>query len=678
MPRESFLEREALPYRRLAKFALREGRRPRPIYQVHKWFARRLGCVFRALLVGAVSKSTADFWRAYYEEAELRGITVLDPFVGGGTSVVEALRLGATAIGVDVDPVACAITRLETAATGLPDLTDALKLLKERVGQKIAPYHEIRDTRDRRLTILHHFWVQVVECARCESSNEAHPNYVLAWNDKQQWVFCSSCGDITVLRATVETLRCRCGKLTRLWAGAVASGVLTCRNCGHREPLIENGRRTEAPPAWKLFAVEAFLATDSRRVVPMAKRKFLAAGPLLQDLYDQAAHELAHHLHNRRPNLPSSKIRDTRNDHRLVDYGYSHWTDLFNSRQLLHLALLAEAIGELDQSVRAPLAMAFSNHLATNCMMTAYAGGWRRLTPLFSVRAYRHVPRPVELNPWLEGTGRGSFPNAVRQLARASSFSRKPVEPDVRGGFRATPSVRPEQKPKIICGTARRLTRVKSESVDLVLTDPPYFDNVAYRELADFYAPWLEMLGLVNHAERRRVRTESIHGDRNDPTSPSVFARSLGQAFAQIARVLRPNGMLVFTFRHTLPEAWYALALALARAPLKPVQVLPVPGEVGVGLHAHGGTILWDAVLVFRKSPPLVGAVRSITVREATLAKHRAYRWRRKLSAMPLAFGNADLLNLHRAILVAANRGLFQRSRSGRTVALLEALRSPF
>jgi hypothetical protein len=44
LPSENLLEREALPYRHLTQFALREGRRPRPIYQVHKWFVRRLGC----------------------------------------------------------------------------------------------------------------------------------------------------------------------------------------------------------------------------------------------------------------------------------------------------------------------------------------------------------------------------------------------------------------------------------------------------------------------------------------------------------------------------------------------------------------------------------------------------------------------------------------------------------
>ena len=112
LPDPSLLELGQFPAKELAEFAAREGRRPRPIYSAHKWFARRLGCVFRALLVGGTADPNDDFWREYYSTSDLRGVTILDPFVGGGTSAVEASRLGANVIGVDIDPVACAVTRV--------------------------------------------------------------------------------------------------------------------------------------------------------------------------------------------------------------------------------------------------------------------------------------------------------------------------------------------------------------------------------------------------------------------------------------------------------------------------------------------------------------------------------------------------------------------------------------
>ena len=103
LPNPCLLEAGQLPLQDLAKLAAREGRRPRAVYTGHKWFARRLGTVFRALLVGASSAPDANFWEQYYGEADMRDLVVFDPFVGGGTSVVEATRLGATAHAVDID-----------------------------------------------------------------------------------------------------------------------------------------------------------------------------------------------------------------------------------------------------------------------------------------------------------------------------------------------------------------------------------------------------------------------------------------------------------------------------------------------------------------------------------------------------------------------------------------------
>ena len=86
----------------------------KPIYQMHKWFARRASCVFRAILLGALKPAVkpdgtatdlmAEFYSNHAEDRDTKGIVVLDPFMGGGTTVVEALRLGCKAIGIDLEP----------------------------------------------------------------------------------------------------------------------------------------------------------------------------------------------------------------------------------------------------------------------------------------------------------------------------------------------------------------------------------------------------------------------------------------------------------------------------------------------------------------------------------------------------------------------------------------------
>jgi adenine-specific DNA methylase len=666
LPDRSLLEMGDLPFGQLVSFAAREGRRPRPIYQIHKWFARRLGCSFRALLVGAIQPRTANFWEAYYETATLAGVTVLDPFVGGGTSVVEAARLGASAIGVDVDPIACAVAAAELGAAGLEDLEPELRELQASVGKELAPFHATRGPDGDHLTVLHHFWVQVVECPHCGKEGEAHPNYVLAEQaGLPRWVFCSTCHEVQTLARREKKLDCRgCREETRLDRSPVVSGVYTCRHCGHSARLIELGRKVAAPPRWRLFAVEACSRTTGR-AVPLKERIFLRATPADRRAFARASERLQEELQGDPDFLPSHAIAATgRSDGRLTAYGYRRWSDLFNDRQLLHLGLLARAIKRVpEESTRRALGLALSSHLTTNCMMTAYAAGWRRLTPLFSIRAFRHIPRPIEVNPWSQGTGRGTYPNAVRQAMRASAFAKSPKEPARGGGFREVPAVTPTKAPRVFNGSASELTFVASGSVDLVLTDPPYFDNVAYSELSEFLQPWLEHLELVpNAAARKRLVRRALRARRANDESLEEFASQLGAAFGEVRRVLKPAGLLAFTFRHSTSDGWLAMAKALARSELRPVQVLPIPGEAGAGLHLHEGTSLWDAVLVFRKlpAPP---ATELLTEKQIDRARANAQAWRERLRRQErLRFNNADFANLFRASLVAASLGLYGRA----------------
>ncbi|MCZ7645980.1 MAG: DNA methyltransferase [Planctomycetota bacterium] len=661
MPNPSLLEIGEFPALKLAEFAIREGRRPRPIYTAHKWFARRLGCVFRALLIGGASDPETDFWDAYYGTADLQGVTVLDPFVGGGTSVVEASRLGAAVIGIDIDPVACAVTRFELEANTLPDLRSALRLLQESVGARIRPLHVSIDEAGRERVVLHHFWVQTIECGACAQPFQAHPTYLLAEDKESQWVVCSHCGEIARRPAGQERFMCySCRRFTVVQAGTVNYGTATCPACGHRQALIEVGRAAESPPTWELFALELLDAPDGGRPLPMTRRRFVRARDADKERYEEATLLCTDRRRSHPHFFPLDPIADgDRFDSRLLDYGYRRWTDLFNDRQIFHLSLLAEGIAEFDEPVRRALAVAFSDHLTTNCMMTAYAASWRRLTPLFSIRAFRHVPRPVELNPWCDGTGRGTYPNTVRKLMRASDFARAPKEPVKKGGFKSVPLRRSASAPNIVCATAQDLAFVADGAVDMVLTDPPYFDNIAYSELAEFFLPWMQLVGLVSENDgRERIVLGSLIARRNDAEATTRFTAGLSDAFAEVARVLKADGLLVFSFRHAVPDAWYALTIALARAAFRATHILPAPGEAGVGLHAHEGTGLWDAVFVLRKGRARNDADLRVGPTGEAHVETLVAGWTRKLKRARLPFTDTDRLALRRAGLAAVALGL--------------------
>lgn len=601
----------------------------------------------RALLVGALTPSDGEFWDEFYGRgsANLDGIRLLDPFVGGGTIVYEAQRLGATVTGVDVDPVACAITSFELSAGEYPDPQVGLDEVQRTVGKAMAEYYRTELNGEERVG-LHYFWVQRVECGGCRLAFDAHPSHLLGVAGKDAWVVCPACGEIHLQDANADKVECGCGSAASVDKAAATHGNATCPGCGHTERLIDIARRSESPPTWRMFAVESVPVTERRRV-PMAERHFHRANDADLDLYRKATEE----LEGLRSALPKRLIPQRgRSDDRLVAYGYRRYTDLFNARQLLHLVRLGAAIRALDAEQRELLGLAFSNHLTSNCMLTSYTARWRQVTPLFVVRSYRHSVRPVEINPWLAGVGRGTFPNAVRKVAAAIDYTRSPVE-YTAAGFEPVPRV-PAGPALVINGDSRSLSGIADGSIDLVVTDPPYLDNIAYSELADFFVPWLADVGVLQ-SRRSDALKLTLAAKRRTKEAAGAFGLGLTQCFIEARRVLRPEGRLVFTFQHQSARPWQEIAQSLNAAGFRAVTVLPLKGDGDKGLHHHAASSTWDAVLVLRPGdrrstpPALVGAAH----REA-LDSH-VEDWATRLS-----LAQPDREVLRRATYVAGALGL--------------------
>src|SRR5260370_20023090 len=77
----------------------------RPPYHIHKWWATRLGSVFRAIILAALNTQGRDTWSDFYKIHDFQGKVVLDPFMGSGTTIGEALKLGCKAVGCDINPI---------------------------------------------------------------------------------------------------------------------------------------------------------------------------------------------------------------------------------------------------------------------------------------------------------------------------------------------------------------------------------------------------------------------------------------------------------------------------------------------------------------------------------------------------------------------------------------------
>src|SRR5258708_27913385 len=109
------IESDAFAFEFVSELAEMESWRKdvyRPIYHVHKWWAKRLGSIFRAILLGSALPESESLADAFYLRHDFSKLTVFDPFMGSGTTIGEAHKLGFTALGRDINPVACEAVRV--------------------------------------------------------------------------------------------------------------------------------------------------------------------------------------------------------------------------------------------------------------------------------------------------------------------------------------------------------------------------------------------------------------------------------------------------------------------------------------------------------------------------------------------------------------------------------------
>lgn len=124
----------------------------KPIYQVSKWWARRRSTVFRAMLLAAATKAPEEeskaakaVWEIYYANHQRRGsfrhLNVAEPFMGGGTTIVEGSRLGMQMFGCDLSPIAWFVVKNEMAHLDLQDVRRLLADIQAEVKPQIMPFY---------------------------------------------------------------------------------------------------------------------------------------------------------------------------------------------------------------------------------------------------------------------------------------------------------------------------------------------------------------------------------------------------------------------------------------------------------------------------------------------------------------------------------------------------------
>lgn len=612
------IETDGFPFAFLSELALRESWRKevyRPIYHVHKWWAKRLGSVFRGILLGSLLPEKDDLKKAFYQGADYTGVTVFDPFMGSGTTIGEAHKLGCTALGRDINAVACESVRVALGPLNRDRLQNAFAELSDGVGERIRSLYKSSDGKGQSCDVLYFFWIKQAPCPSCATVVDLFPSYVIARNaypDRKPVVqiYCPICKTIFPELNHKDHVQCpSCCHGFNPHQGPAAGMNATCTHCSHAFSVAEAVRATKKSPAHRLYGK---LLLDSE-----GNKRYLSATSSDVAAYEECSRMLKRAAQRGTIRLPDTVLVDGHNTRQAINYNYREWKAFFNDRQLLALGWLHEAVVRIDNApTRDALLSLFSGVLEFNNVFASYKGeGTGAVRHMFSHHILKPERAPIEANIWGTPKSSGSFSNLFKsRLMRALDYRDAPFEVGKGDGVRTVHCGKPfvgkvkigwpedkKDEPRgifLTCGDSAK-TDLPDKCIDLVVTDPPFFDNVHYSELADFFYAWqrLHPRGFIN------TKTSTRNVQEVQDTEADAFANKLQGVFKECRRVLKDAGLLVFSYHHSRKEGWAAVAQALCGAGFSIVKSHPVKSEMSVAAPKSQAKepIQLDVIFVCRK-----------------------------------------------------------------------------
>jgi adenine-specific DNA methylase len=618
------IEDEGFPFEALSHIAELESWRKeinRPLSHIHKWWAQRLGTVFRAITLATFAPAGSNILDLFYARARIPDATVFDPFMGSGTTVVEALKLGSRAIGRDINPVAFFQVRNALAKHNRAAILATYAEIERDVAPKLRQFYQTDLGKGRTGEVLYYFWVKTLPCPSCAATVDLFSSYIFAKNAYPDRVpeaqaICPHCGEVNLTRHdALQVTCCGCRKVFDPQNGPARGQKAHCPCCKHEFSIAKTVRASGSAPAHRLYAKLILLADGSKT--------YVRATDADEALYAKAERDLAS-----RPNAyPVVAISPGENTNQALGYNYRHWHEMFNARQLLALSILGERIGQIDDPAMRDLFMCLmSGALEFNNMFASYKGeGTGAVRHMF----YHHILKPervpLEANLWGTTKSSGSFSTLFEsRIMRALSYAENPFELRVvqKNGKASGEKVfdlseaightvatnyaafTNSKRVYLSCGDSSQ-TDLASFSVDAVISDPPFFDNVHYSELADFFHVWQRHV-LGGAGPLAATTTRAVGEVQN--ADEDAFTARLTSVWAECHRVLKDDGLLVFTYHHSRAEGWSAILRAIMDAGFAVVAAHPIKAEMSGATPKHQAKepIDLDIILACRKRGQII------------------------------------------------------------------------
>jgi adenine-specific DNA methylase len=590
------------------------------ISTLHLWWARRPLAMSRAVVFGTLMPDPADpavraellktigvasefeqssnpaaidpLRKALRDAYPERPPKVLDCFAGGGAIPLEALRLGCDTTAVDLNPVAHLIQR---CCLDYPERFGSPGNLGERtlaedfvtwaawVRERSAPaLNRVfpADARRRRPAV--YFWARTTTCTNpaCLAEIPLVSSLRLADSSRRRaWIALkvNRDGHRPVVDITVRTDNPP--PSLDLDQGTTKAGSISCPAC-HTSlagPKVREHAKRQ-PFGYRLYAV---LDIDGRTRTYRSPthdevRGIEEASRLLNTLDD---------LDDGTTAIPDEPVDPIGyNNLQNLPYGYDTWRSCFTDRQLWVLASLCEAVraayAEMIHEGMAPdraravttyLGLCVDRIVDRNSAFCTWDVGMELVRNTFPQQTIRMAWDITEVDPF--GDGPGSWAGAVKWIQlvikHCSEVGRTPAT--------------------VLRGNAQRLPFGDGE-FDAVIVDPPYYFSVMYSDLSDFFYVWLKRSVGFLYPElfvtQWTPKDEEVVQNRCAPSNPRYisaeeFELRMRRSLDEIARVVKPDGIVSLVFAHTDVVAWEKLLHALRSAGLVVTTSWPMRSEMG-------------------------------------------------------------------------------------------------
>ena len=585
---------------------------------------------------------------------------VVDITAGGGSIPFEAGRLGLRAIANELNPVAGLILRAtcqwpqqygydlvehygrkldDGSCTGIagrfrqrvrellegvypqePQLSDAQKLKK------------FETTRAQRY-VWSYLWARVVFCPSCKGQIPLSPNWRL-----------TSGGTGIRLIPDVPNGKCRfeiVNKVSEQSPGTVKDAIATCPypNCGATMPRDYISQEAQAGRlGHQLYCIIyrdqwwPLTKSGKPRKRPKTQRGFRIANS-----EDDNSAEVAQRLEQLKPQwdaadiLPGEAVPEG-NDNRPHNYGMSPWRNMFSPRQQLAHGYCVQAFRELVDEDRANgdlaenrkatwcyIALALDKLLNANSLLCRWHANREVVAGTFDSHDFGMKWSYTEMAVDIEGLGLDWALNDLRDcIDEIAAMSGHPVPVDGTAALTGPEeSYRAKSTLEVTGESADFLLSLDTGSVDAVIFDPPYYDNVSYAELSDFFYVWLRRTAGYVHpqwfndyltdktneaiASPARFRSANGSGKRarsvKDRAYDDYVERMRG-IFAECRRIIKDDGIMTIMFTHKTTDAWDALTIGIIEAGFRITSTWPVKTESDSSLNIRDRAAARSTILL--------------------------------------------------------------------------------